>query len=347
MDNTFRSYQIEDKSFVAYIKRTIHNEVIACNAFSKTQVAEIDIIIAEMTSNIVKHAGGQGELLYRIIPDPTEGNGPADDVSARLELICIDSGPGIHDTQRMMKDGVTTTNTLGGGLGAMLRLSTFFQIYSLPGWGTVLISVVDSKRRRNTMTRLTIDVQALCVHKPRESVCGDGYRVKRTGYGLSFFLGDGLGHGPHANEAITKAGEFFMATEEQDPVLIIREMHEKVRRTRGLVATVAVYEAASKLWRICGVGNISTRLYTGITYKNYMSYNGAVGLTIPNSLRESVFPADRHQHLVMTSDGIRSRWELGKYPSILKYDSRLMAAVLYKDFNRGNDDTSVVVAKVN
>lgn len=338
MDNTFRSYQIEDKSFVAYIKRTIHNEVHACNVFSSKQLGEVDIIVSEMMSNLIKHARGAGELLYRV----TSTNG-----EARLELLCIDSGPGIHDTTRMMKDGVTTTNTLGGGLGAMMRLSSCFQIYSMSGWGTVLFaSVMSGGQKVSSRLGNDLDVQALCVNKPREVACGDGYRVKRTGNTIQFFLGDGLGHGPHAKEAITRAGEFFMTTEENDPVGILRQMHEAVRRTRGLVATIAVFDSDSRTWKICGVGNISTRLYTGIAHKNYMSYNGALGLTIPNSLKESIFSAEKHQHLVMTSDGIRSRWELGKYPSILKYDVRLMAAVLYKDFTRGNDDASVLIAKV-
>ena len=40
----------------------------------------------------------------------------------------------------MMKDGSSSTNTLGHGLGAINRLSDFFQIYSMRDWGTVSYS---------------------------------------------------------------------------------------------------------------------------------------------------------------------------------------------------------------
>jgi hypothetical protein len=48
----------------------------------------------------------------------------------------------------------------------------------------------------------------------------------------------------------------------------------------------------------------------------------------------------------MCSDGIQTRWDLNRYPAILKYDSTVLAAAIYKDFTRGNDDASVLIAKV-
>jgi anti-sigma regulatory factor (Ser/Thr protein kinase) len=339
MDKSFSSYQIEDRSFVSYIKRIIHNEVVSKKRFSETQVGQVDIIISELASNLVKHAGGEGELLYRFSGKDGE--------PMQFELVCVDSGPGIADPSRMIKDGESTTNTLGHGIGAVFRLSDFTQLYSLPEWGTVFYTMVATESEKyQKRASLDVDVRGLCVHKPRETFCGDGYEVKRTQNLVKIFLGDGLGHGPHANEAVLRACEFFAECEEENPVEILRGMHEKVRKTRGLVGTVATFDRINNLWKVCGIGNIATRLYTGIVYKNYVSYNGALGLTMPNSLKESVFFADRNQHLVMTSDGIRSRWELTKYPSLFKYDILIMAAILYKDYSRKTDDSSVLIAKV-
>jgi hypothetical protein len=64
-------------------------------------------------------------------------------------------------------------------------------------------------------------------------------------------------------------------------------------------------------------------------------------------MKDSYMEAEKNQQLIMCSDGIRSRWDLTKYPSILKHDPMLLAAALYKDFSRRNDDTSVFIAKVN
>jgi anti-sigma regulatory factor (Ser/Thr protein kinase) len=338
MDKAFTSYRIEERSYVAYLKREIHNEIVK-GKFTEMRAGEIDIIVSEICSNLVKHAGG-GEILYRI-DQPTEAQ-------TVFEMLSIDNGPGIADVSRVMKDGVSSTMTLGHGLGAIERLSDVFQIYSIPEWGTVLYSKVSAVKsgyvRKET---IDLDVRVLNVPKPREPVCGDGYRIKRTKTDTRIFFGDGLGHGQHAHEAVKNAGDFFFETDDEDPVSIIRQMHEKVRRTRGLVGTIAILDRKLMQWRVCGVGNILTRLYHGISYKNYMSYNGTIGLNIPNSLNSSVFPAERNQHLIMSSDGIRTRWDLTKFSSILKYDHMILAASVYKDFNRANDDTSILVAKVS
>jgi hypothetical protein len=207
----------------------------------------------------------------------------------------------------------------------------------------MLSTKIGSARR----TELDVGIKALCVSKPRETVCGDGYRIKRTDANIQIFFADGLGHGEYAKEAVDHAGDFFYSCEDDEPIDIIRQMHEKIRRTRGLVATLAVMDKKSKEWRLCGVGNISTRIYTGIVYKNYMPYNGTIGMNIPNSMKVSTYYVEKNQHLVMCTDGIRTRWDVAKYPSIFKYDNTIMAASLYKDFTRGNDDASILIAKVN
>lgn len=336
MDKTFTSYKVEDRSYVAYIKREIHKELMQCN-FSGKQVAEIDIIVSELSSNLVKHAG-YGELLYR-----AHNIG---DKNAEFEIISIDGGPGMSDPARMMKDGTSTTSTLGQGLGAMNRLSTTFQLFSIPEWGTVAYSKYSTGEQSLRKRTFDLDVHALCVNKANEFVSGDGYTIKRTSSTVNILFGDGLGHGEHAHEAVSRASKAFIDCRLNEPVEILRHIHENVRRSRGLVATVVVLDLQQKVWKICGVGNIMTRLYTGISYKNYMAYNGTLGLNIPGSMKDSVFEAEKNQHMIMASDGIRSRWDLTKYPSIFKYDNTVLAAAIYKDFTRRTDDASILIAKV-
>jgi anti-sigma regulatory factor (Ser/Thr protein kinase) len=336
MDSHFTRYKIEDRSYVAFIKREIHLKAFAAK-FSEVDTGKIDIIVSELTSNLIKHAGG-GELFYRIT---VPSSGPT------FEILCIDKGPGIADPQTALRDGISTTKTLGEGLGALSRLSTLFQVFSIRQWGTVLYSRVGPENKRSDLAKqgFELDVKTLCVPKFHEEVCGDGYKVVNTLTHIKILFGDGLGHGPFAKEAIDTAERSFSETEENEPVHILREMHEKVRRTRGLVASVAVIDKSTQKWSICGVGNISARLYTGIEYRNYMSYNGTVGLNIPKSMNSTSIAVERNQHLIMCSDGITSRWGLS-YPSILKNDTTLMAGAIFKDFDRGTDDSSILIAKV-
>lgn len=337
MDKAFTNYFIEERSYVSYIKREIHLEVSGAG-FGEGKVGEIDIIVSELTSNLIKHAGS-GEILYRITHNADK---PV------FEIICADKGPGMADVSKMMRDGVSTTQTLGHGLGAVERLSTFSQVYSLPNWGTIVYAIVNTEEEKFVRkSGLDVTIRALCVCKPRETHCGDGYGIRHTADGIHIFFGDGLGHGEQAKNAVDAARNFFMEQDSDEPSEIIRGMHEKVRRTRGLVTSVAVFDKKQNRWKMCGVGNILARIYNGIEYKNYMSYNGTVGLNIPNSMNDSTFAAEKNQHLIMCSDGIRSRWDLSPYPSIFKYDNSILAAALYRDFTRGNDDASVLIAKVS
>jgi anti-sigma regulatory factor (Ser/Thr protein kinase) len=336
MDNTFTSYPIADRSYISFVKRTIHQQVMM-RKFSSQQKGEIDIIVAEITSNLVKHAGG-GELLCRAFDD-------GDD--AVFEVLGLDRGPGIADVARMMKDGVSTKDTLGQGLGAIQRLSDASHVYSLPGWGTIVYARVQTKKEIvERKKELDLEVKSLCIPKLRELVCGDGYRVKRSASGFVVFFGDGLGHGEHAKAAVDTAGEYFMTCESEDPTEILRGMHERIRKTRGLVGMIAQVDIKNKRWSICGIGNILGRLYQGIAYKNYMSYNGTVGLNIPTTIKASEYALEKNQYLIMCSDGIRTRWDLNKYASVQRLDPFVLAASIYKDHNRGNDDASVLIAKI-
>lgn len=332
-DFLFQSYKIEERSYVAFIKREIHN--LVAPHFTKTRAAEIDIIISELTSNLVKHAG-KGELLYRIYDEKGE---------KAFEALCVDHGPGIRDVNQAMKDGVSTRNTLGQGLGAIARLSNLSQVYSLSGWGTIVYSRCYQQSGRE-VSQEAIQARGIILTKPGESVSGDAVSIRRMKGRTMVFVADGLGHGIHAREAAETGITIFRETTSHDPSEIIREMNVGLRKTRGLVGTVAVLDHQARRWQLCGVGNISTRLHQGIEHRNYICNNGIIGLNIPSRLVNSTLAQEKSQHLIFCSDGIKTRWSVLQYPAILKYDPIMLAAAVYKDHARMNDDMTVLIVKV-
>ncbi len=334
----FFNYKIEDRSYVSFVKREIHN-LIAKAEFSSTRAGELDIVVSELLSNLIKHAGS-GEIFYRLSEE---------DNNKAFEIYCIDSGPGNNNIAKMMKDGMSSSNTLGHGLGAIERLSNFFQIYSMAKWGTVAYVkiLMNEPAKKTTPARNTIHLDALQVCIPGEEICGDGYHIKKTGDETQIFLGDGLGHGPKAHEAVATAIDAFKACEETDPVDILRYMHQKVKKTRGLVGSIASYHHLRKEWKTCGVGNITTRFYEGISSRRVMCHNGIIGLNIPAIMNTQVIADTNYQHIIMFSDGIRNHWELSQYPTILKYASPIVAAAIFKDNARGTDDMTLLIGKVN
>jgi serine/threonine-protein kinase RsbT len=61
-----------------------------------------------------------------------------DSVRTGLTLAFVDQGPGIGDIELALKDGYTTGNGLGLGLGGSKRLCDEFTIVSEPGHGTTI-----------------------------------------------------------------------------------------------------------------------------------------------------------------------------------------------------------------
>ena len=329
----FKSYTVAERSQLSFVKREIHNLVRI--DFGENKTGEIDIVVSELCSNLVKHAK-DGEILYRL---SKEKGLPL------FEIISIDNGPGMKDVVHSSKDGISSKNTLGQGLGAISRLSSFSQVYSTEGWGTIIYAGF----RAGAMEKLSpgrFAFRCLNVAKPGENVSGDGIEIRRLEHKILVLAGDGLGHGQHAKDAVDKAIEVFNSSLTTDPAELIRELHAGAKKTRGLVATIAELDFDKKKWEVCGIGNIHTRLQRGLEYRNYICHNGIISLNIPARIENAVWDMEKFQMLIFCSDGINTRWDIARYPSILKYDPMILAAALYKDHARRNDDMTILILKI-
>lgn len=81
---------------------------------------------SELARNAIDYGGG-GRAIFELLDE-----GGRKGVRAIFE----DSGPGIADINAALKDGFTTGNGLGLGLGGAKRLCNDFSIDSAPGKGT-------------------------------------------------------------------------------------------------------------------------------------------------------------------------------------------------------------------
>jgi len=299
------------------------------------RINELDLIVAEMTSNLFKYSD-DGELLMGVFPN---GGSPY------IELISIDNGPGMMNPARMMQDGVSTTNTLGHGLGSMKRLSDTFELYSQIGWGTIALSRVYSDPEK-VKEKNEVIVRPIVVFKPGEKTSGDGFTYKSTDRYFKIMLADGLGHGAEANKAVNEAAAAFKVFPDYSPTETIRFIHSAIKKTRGAVVNILGYDFATKTWASTGVGNIALRMSGPVNFKNHLSYNGIVGHNIPGTMNDQQYYAEEFNQAMLCSDGIKTRIDMARYPQMYKYDLTVLAAAIYKDHARRNDDMSVVIAKV-
>ncbi len=301
--------------------------------FDDTQCGTAALLVTEAASNLLKHAGG-GELIVQAFGNEKE--------ASSLEILAIDSGPGIADLARCVVDGYSTAGSPGTGLGAMRRLADAFEIYSSPGLGTVVRARIGRAPRAKTLADGR-DVGVVWVAAPGEEVCGDGWATAdRENYSFSLLV-DGLGHGPAAAEAATEAVRVFSDHTSLDPGTILESLHAALRSTRGAAVGIARLDHANHEVSYAGIGNISGVVLdrkTGATSR-MVSQNGTVGYTI-RKIQVFRYPWSEESLLVMHSDGLGTHWDLGRYPGLLLRHPSLVASVLYRDHKRGRDDVTVL-----
>ncbi|WP_322510914.1 anti-sigma regulatory factor [Chloroflexus sp.] len=100
--------------------------------FNENDRTRIEICILELGHNLIRHAGG-GELAISAVYH--------DQATIGLAIEARDQGPGIPDIELAMRDGYSTTHSLGAGLPGVRRLMDEFQIHSTPGEGTIVRAV--------------------------------------------------------------------------------------------------------------------------------------------------------------------------------------------------------------
>ena len=98
------------------------------HGFSLVDQTKIVTAASELARNTVVHGGGGIVDIDLLVEGPRRG----------IRLTFRDHGPGIPDLAAALRDGFTTGNGLGLGLGGARRLSNDFDIQSTPGDGTVV-----------------------------------------------------------------------------------------------------------------------------------------------------------------------------------------------------------------
>ena len=315
-------------SSVRFAARELANRI----GFNEADSYRAGLVATELATNLVKHARA-GEVLLRTTPG----------ADAELEIVAIDKGPGIVNLMASLEDGRSTAGTSGIGLGAARRMSNEFDIYSGVPHGTVVLARI---RPHATLRRpLPFDIAGVSVPKTGESECGDAWTLKVGSEGFSTFVADGLGHGHFAAQAASAA--IVAADLDRRPAGCARTLeavHDGIRHTRGAAAAMAEVTVQRGVMTFAGVGNIGASIVNDGSIRQAVSHNGTLGHQA-RVFREYQYPWSKGSLLVMYSDGLVTHWSLANYPGLHLRRSAVIASVLYRDFNRGRDDVTVVVAR--
>lgn len=324
-------HPVTESSGIAAVRRA-GNTLAGTLGFNETAAGKAALVITEAATNVLKHAGSGDVLLRPLERDGTHG----------MEILAIDNGPGFASLDLAMRDGMSTAGSYGVGLGAMQRVADEFDLYTDRNHGTVLRMAVWAAAAPSTPWT----VGAVCLPLPSELACGDAWAAAGRDAELLLMVADGLGHGPEAALASQAAVALADARASFAPEALLQRAHAALRGTRGAALAVACLNLAEGTLRFAGIGNISVSLHAASTSRHLVSHNGIVGSNM-RKVQEFQMDFGDDDILIMHSDGLATRWDLERYPGLLRHHPSLIAAVLYRDHARHRDDVSVVVAQRN
>jgi len=317
---------IEEASQIGHARRTAQ-KLAQQQGFNETDAGRVALVTTELASNILKHAG-RGEMHLRVLPRPGR---------AGIEVLAVDRAGGF-DALTCLADGYSTGGTQGIGLGAVARQADVFDLHA-DERGTVLLARFQASGDRAPDLRFGVSQHAL--HD--DPHCGDSWALAVRPGGLSAMLVDGLGHGEEAEQAAFCGRAAFCAEPFNAPHLLMEDMHQAMKNSRGGAVAIARFDARRDSLDFAGIGNVSACLVTPEKTRGLASHPGIVGAQYRKIQTFDYAPVNANL-LILHSDGLQSRWNLRDYPGLVQRHPAVIASVLHRDFSRGRDDVTVLVA---
>jgi negative regulator of sigma-B (phosphoserine phosphatase) len=172
---------------------------------------------------------------------------------------------------------------------------------------------------------------------------GDEICVRQFEHRTMIAVLDGLGHG-QAAAAIAKEGvRLLEQAQTPDVVRLMRECHEGLRGSRGLVMSLAMFDRHENTMTWIGVGNVSgtLRCSGSAARRTLLLRGGLVGNTLPR-LQLSVIPVAEGDTLIFTTDGVTAgiNDRLLHGPSLQAIAERILM-----HYRSGRDDALALVAR--
>ena len=297
--------------------------------FSSTDSTLIATVISELARNIVSYAR-RGEIRLRAV-NGSDRRG--------LEVVAHDEGPGIPDVAQALRDGFSTSGSLGLGLPGVMRLMDDFHIDSVEGRGTTV-----TVRKWNPLAPPRLEWGVASLPLAGEQHSGDEHLVAPFPGGALLGAMDGLGHGEAAARA-AGAARTILATHRSEPVTsLTQRCHAGLRDTRGVVMTLASIDASVGRMSWLGVGNVQGVLLRagGKRVEELLLRPGVVGAQLP-TLQAEVVPLAPGDTLVFATDGIEPGFDRA-----LARTGRAGAAAetILARHGRATDDALVLVARL-
>ena len=181
---------------------------------------------------------------------------------------------------------------------------------------------------------------------PGERESGDLHIVLPFEGGVLLGAVDGLGHGPEAAAAARIAGNILKAHAGEPVLSLVNRCHTALRKTRGVVLSMASISTRDSLMTWAAVGNVEAVLFHGDraaqpSREVVSARSGVVGYQLP-PLRATAHPITAGDTLVFATDGIEDGFG-NKMP--LHLSPQEAASDILNRFGKDTDDALVLVVR--
>ncbi len=306
--------------------------------FSEVEIAELEIIVSELGTNIVKHGGSRGTVRFEpVVVKNRRG----------MQITAMDQGRRFDDLNNGKKDlvdqcyqeGYSSTGTLGIGLSGVRRMTDQYALEKNDLGGLTIIATKWPGALRIHPAVCSV------ISRPKtgESQSGDAYFIHQEAETVVIAVIDVLGHGRGAHPVAQRALAVVENHRLEPPAQIVASCDRRVKNTRGAAMAVGRIDVAEGRLTHIGIGNVETRIYQNSKPMHPICRNGTVGVAIPR-LTEETYDCPPGSCVVMFSDGISERFELDG--AMLRRTPQEIAHYIYANWGRDHDDATVAVVKL-
>lgn len=327
-------YFVQDLSSVVVVKRKVQS-LSEQYGFNTTQSADITIAASELASNLIKHAK-KGMFTIEISKN---------DSLVKISLQTKDRGPGFTDPSKSIVDGVSTSKTLGAGLGAVHRLMDSLEIHSDGIDGvTVRAEKSLSKQGREEKVKNPYDIAALSRSLPGLSVNGDTFVIIHENNTTLFAVIDGLGHGQFAHEASVISRQYIETHAGLSLDKLMLGTSQACRGTRGAVIGMGRLDWNSNILEYVSIGNIEMCILERVAPFHSLVKRGIVGRDMPAPVvTKNVL--EEENIIIIYSDGIQTKWDTKAVRQKSLTRSAVLARHIMNQYAMQRDDATVMVIK--
>jgi anti-sigma regulatory factor (Ser/Thr protein kinase) len=297
-------------------------------------IERVALIASELTHNQLAHAR-QG--YFAVKPVERQGVGG-------LEITAADMGPGIGKPAQAIASNIPTNNSLGAGLGAVLRAADEVEFDNRLSEGVR----ITARKFENPAAHLWCEVAIMGKPYPGEIISGDDAAYFQSESQFLAAVCDGLGHGPEARKASNRAIEVLADNQEADLDQIVTVLNRELAGTRGCAMNLVRLDKMDRTIECASFGDVHSHLYTLRDAHFFPSTPFILGDgdLAQRRIRVETEPAEPRSVLVMFTDGLKSRTTLKGQLDILRQPVIAIAQHLLENDSRPDDDVLILVARL-